>query len=78
MVQLRDKATGASLGSVTEDDLQFLVDHLEEEFSEDTDYYIDSDTVDMLREAGASAALLAALDTALGDTGEAEIQWTRV
>ena len=77
MVQLRDKATGAALGSVSDDDLQFLVDHLEEEFSEDTDYYLDTDTLEMLREAGASPALLAVLESALGDAGEVEIQWSR-
>lgn len=77
MVQLRDKSTGAALGSVSDDDLQFLVDHLEEEFGEDVDYYLDTDTVEMLREAGASPALLAVLEGALGDAGEVEIQWSR-
>ena len=77
MVELRDKATGAPLGSVSDDDLQFLVDQLEEEYREDTDYYLDTDTLDMLREAGASPALLAVLETALGDAGEVEIEWSR-
>jgi hypothetical protein len=78
MVLLRDKSTGAPLGSVSDDDLQFLVDHLEEEFREDADYYLDTDTVEMLREADASPALLAILEQALGDAGEVEIQWSRV
>jgi len=78
MVLLRDKATGAQLGSVSDDDLQFLVDHLEEEFREDTDYYLDTETVEVLREAGASPALLGILEQALGDAGEVEIQWSRV
>ena len=77
MVELRDKSTGAALGSVSEDDLQFLVDHLEEEFSEDADYYLDTDTVEMLREAGASPALLGVLEGGLGDAGEVEIKWSR-
>lgn len=77
MVLLRDKATGAPLGSVSDDEFQFLVDHLEEEFREDVDYYLDADTVEMLREAGASPALLAVLEPALGDLGEVEIQWAR-
>jgi hypothetical protein len=78
MVLLRDKATGAPVGSVSDDDLQFLVDHLEEEFREDADYYLDSDTVEILREAGASPALLTVLEQALGDAGEVELQWSRV
>jgi hypothetical protein len=78
MVLIRDKSTGAQLGSVSDDDLQFLVDHLEEEFREDADYYLDAETVEMLREAGASPALLAVLEPALGDLGEVEIQWSRV
>lgn len=77
MVQLRDKATGTPLGAVSDDDLQFLVDHLEEEFREDIDYYLDTETLEMLREAGASPALLAVLEQALGDAGEVEIQWSR-
>jgi processive 1,2-diacylglycerol beta-glucosyltransferase len=78
MVEFRDKSTGASLGQVSDDDMQFLVDHLEEEFREDSDYYLDADTVEALREAGASPALLAVLEPALGDLGEVEIQWVRV
>jgi hypothetical protein len=78
MVLLRDKATGAQLGSDSDDDLQFLVDHLEEEFREDSDYYLDTETVEVLREAGASPALLTILEQALGDAGEVEIQWSRV
>jgi hypothetical protein len=78
MIQLRDKSSGAPLGTVSDDDLQFLLDHLEEEFREDADYYLDTDTVEMLREAGAPPALLAVLEQALGDAGEVEIQWSRV
>ena len=31
MIQLRDKESGEVLGAITEDDLQFLIDNLEEE-----------------------------------------------
>ena len=39
MIKLSDKKNGAPLGTISEDDLQFLIDHLEEEWAEDTDYY---------------------------------------
>ena len=35
MIALRDKDTGADLGTITEEQLQFLVDQLEEEYAED-------------------------------------------
>ena len=35
MIQLRDKASGELLGSISEEDLQFLVDNLEEEWEDE-------------------------------------------
>ncbi len=48
MIKLKDKETGEMLGSISDDELQFLIDHLEEEFDEDTDYYLNRVTVEML------------------------------
>jgi hypothetical protein len=64
------------LGNVSEDDVQFLIDQLEEEDSEDRAYYINQDTVTMLRANGAGPELLAALDRAVGATGDAEVRWS--
>jgi len=77
MIQLRDKETGSLLGSISEEDLQFLIDHLEEEYDEDTDYYLNRATLDMLKKEGANDALIGLLESALGDREDVEIEWSR-
>lgn len=57
MIQLfiEDPESGGRepLGTLSEVQLKFLVNHLEEEFEEDEPYYIDHDTVDYLHDEGA-------------------------
>ena len=77
MIELRDKDTGRPIGPITEDQLQFLVDQLEEESSTDTDYYLNSATLDMFANNGIDPQLLALLRGALGNREEMEIQWER-
>lgn len=66
MIQLYDEARGTHIGSVSEEQLQFLIDQLEEESTRDTDYYISAPTIDMLEENGADATLVRLLRDALG------------
>ena len=54
MPTLHEKESGQVIGRISESDIQFLIDQLEEESSDDRDYYIDEATVDMLEEDGAS------------------------
>jgi len=77
MIQLFDKKSGASLGSLTDEQFQFLADHLEEESLRDDDYYLNRATVDYLEQDGADGALVALLRQALGGGEEAEIRWSR-
>jgi hypothetical protein len=77
MIQLHDKDTGAPIGAITEDHLQFLMHELEEESGEDQDYYINETTVDMFEESGADKALVALLRSALNGRTEMEIRWSR-
>lgn len=77
MVQLNDRDTGAMIGTITDEQLHFLIDSLEEESQEDTDYYINRETLEMLAERGADPGLLAILTQALGTRDEMEIQWVR-
>jgi inactivated superfamily I helicase len=77
MITLRDKDTGARLGSISEEELKTLVDALEEESSADTDYWIDAPTVDMLEQDGASAALVTLLRSALQGKDGLEVRWSR-
>ncbi len=76
MVKLYDAAGNTLLGEITDEQLQLLQDQFEEEWSGDQDYYLNRATIEMLREAGADAALLALLERVLGDTGEGDIRWS--
>ena len=72
-----DKETGKFLATLTEQDVQCLIDNLEEETESDKDYYIDLDVIDVLEEAGASPSLLSLLKDALGDREGFEFRWER-
>lgn len=77
MPKLYDKDSGALIGSLTDSQLQFLIDQLEEETSEDQDYYINETTIDMFADRGADAALVMLLREALAGRSEMEIRWSR-
>lgn len=77
MIQIFDKQTGQSVGTLTDEQFQFLADNLEEESREDDDYYVNRATVDILAEQGAPAELVAVLRSALGSQEETEIRWQR-
>lgn len=77
MIQIHDKDSGARIGTLTEEQLQFLIDQLEEESGEDQDYYINETTVELFEENGADKALIALLREALNGRTEMEIRWSR-
>ena len=77
MIDLFNAETNELLGSITEPDLQVLIDRLEEESSEDQDYYINADTIDLLGDGRATDHLLNLLRTALGSKEGVEIRWKR-
>jgi hypothetical protein len=77
MIELRDKETGAFLGSITEAQLKFMIDQLEEEYSEDTDYYINQATIDMFEQERADPQLLDILRKALLSRNDMEVRWSR-
>jgi hypothetical protein len=74
MPTLHDVSSGALLGAVSEEDVKMLVDQLEEESSQDDDYFIDTNTIDMLQQAGASESLVALLRTAVGTSGGIDVR----
>ena len=69
------KDSGKVLGTITEAQLQTLVDLLEEEDAEDHDYYIDNDILDYLKEEGADAELLALLRPHVTEEDGIEVEW---
>jgi hypothetical protein len=77
MIKLYEAGTGVFLGTLTDAQLQFLIDQLEEESVEDTDYYINNTTLDVFESVGADAGLVALLRQALGSREDMDIQWIR-
>jgi len=75
MATLYDKDSGRLIGTITEEDLDFLMRQLEEEGLEDQDYYVDLATLDWFEDHGADPALLGILRAALGDSDGMEIAW---
>ncbi len=77
MYTVYDNDTGVVLGAISEEQLAFLAGHLEEESSEDRDYYIMSPTVDLMEANGADPALIALLRKGIAGNDGVEIHWTR-
>ena len=75
MPKLYNQTTGDLIGEISDSQLQFLVDQLEEEGTEDRDYFINSDTLTMFQDAGADPELIKLLADAMGDDGEIDIEW---
>ena len=65
MYRLMDIEHDNEIGIITEDQVQFLIDNLEEEGVEDRDYYIDPDALNFLAENGCEEELLTMLTEAL-------------
>ena len=63
------------MGTIAADDLQFLIDNLEEESEDDTDYFINRSTLDIFKEKGTNKALITLLEDALGDRDDMEVEW---
>ena len=77
MINLREKGTDKPLGQISEEQVQYLIDHLEEEWLEDQDYAITPLLLQVFEEQGADPALVSLLRDALGSRAEMEIVWSR-
>ena len=73
MYELIRKSDQTSLGEISDDDMQFLRDNLEEESLTDDDYTMSRLTLEYLRGNGLSLHLAQLLDNALGTQDEVEI-----
>lgn len=67
--------TGDDIGTITDAQLKFLVEQLEEEHEEDDEYFIDRDTLELMADNGADPELLAMLEKAIGDDDSMDIAW---
>lgn len=77
MIDLYNDTTGELIGQITDADLQVLVDALEEESTEDRDYFIDAATIDVIADGRATEHLVGLLRKALGSTDGVDIRWKR-
>lgn len=77
MVYLYNKSTGELLGEVSESELQFLIDQMEEESMEDMDYSITNMEIEYFAQHGADSQLVALLRKAIGEHKEVIIQWSQ-
>jgi hypothetical protein len=67
--------TGDDIGTITDVQLAFIVEQLEEEHDDDKDYFIDRDTLELLSDNGADPDLLAMLEKAIGEDDGMNIAW---
>lgn len=67
--------TGDDIGTISDAQLKFLVEQLEEEHEEDQDYFIDRDTLELMSDNGGDPELLAMLEKAIGDDDSMNIAW---
>lgn len=77
MITLFDSETNQPIGQISEAQLRFLMDHLEEESTEDRDYYISQDELDVLQESGADEVLMQVLRAALAGREGADVRYVR-
>jgi len=70
------KDSGQVLGTISEDQLDDLIDLLEEEDSGDNDYYIDADVLAFLEEEGVDEGLLALIRPHVTAEDGVEIAWS--
>jgi hypothetical protein len=77
MITLIEKDTNKLLGQISEEQLQYMMDNLEEEWLEDQDYAITPLLLQYFEEKGADAELVTLLRNALAGRDEIEIVWSR-
>jgi hypothetical protein len=78
MVKVYNKATNELLGRITDDELAFLQDQLEEEGINDRDYYMRRETIEEFQaSAGATEHLVTVLKTGLRNDEAVEIRWEK-
>jgi processive 1,2-diacylglycerol beta-glucosyltransferase len=75
MIKLVDVQKNAEIGEITQAQLDFLISQMEEESATDTDYYLNTDTLDYFAQQGADPALILLLRAALGSRPDMDIRW---
>jgi hypothetical protein len=76
-VHLFDMATEQEIGLLSDEQFQFLQQHLEAEGPDDDDYYINRETLDLFQEQGGDPAVVGMLRTAMGARADIDVRWQR-
>lgn len=76
-IRIYEKDSGTTLGTISEQDLEILIGHMEEESSKDQDYFVENTAIEALEGLGASADFVALLRNAVGGSEGVDIVWTR-
>ena len=63
------------IGTISDVQLKFLVDELEEDHEDDREYFLDRETLELLSDNGADPELIAMLEKAMGNDDEMDIAW---
>jgi len=77
MINLTEKDTNKPLGQISEEQLQYLIDNLEEEWLEEQDYAITPLLLVHFESQSADAGLISLLRDALAGREEIEIVWSK-
>jgi hypothetical protein len=75
MIEIYNKRSGEYIGTISEEQLRFLQDQMEEESLQDMDYSITPLEVEYFLGQGADPELVDLLRSALGDKKEVVIEW---
>ncbi|MBA3462236.1 MAG: galactosyldiacylglycerol synthase [Deltaproteobacteria bacterium] len=67
--------SGDDIGTISDVQLKFLVEQLEEEHEEDQEYFIDRAMLELMADNGGDPELLAMLEKAMGDDDSMNIAW---
>lgn len=77
MIILKNNNTGEIIGELSEFQLKFLIDDLEEEGINDHDYWLHISQVEQFEKRGIDPDLVSLLKKALDGKQEVEILWER-
>ncbi len=76
MIALYDVASGARVGRITEKQLEALMGWMEEESTEDRDYYLTAEDCDLMLEQGIDPSLIDVLREALKGRDDMDLRYS--
>ena len=77
MIALFDVASGARVGRITEQQLQALMGWMEEESTEDREYYLTAEDCELMGEQGLDPTLITVLQEALKGREDMDLRYAQ-